>query len=187
MAVEGEYPGARFQWLGRCRETVRANAEAGLRRRDPHLLEAALGEPPADSRHQIWLEPAAGPHHRAAVPAQLCAEADRALHVGVAHVAEHAADQYQAGGRQSGIRIGQRRVPGDDLDLAEPGPRRGLAGDAGVAFVEFDQAGRDVVAPPVTGEDRDDVPALPGAHAHRAERAGRRGVERDTDLLLDRG
>ncbi len=186
MAGEGEHAGPPLQRDRGPGEAVRARPPALRRVGHPTQLEAAVGEPVADLRHQVGLPPATGPHHRAAVRAQLGAVADRAPHVVVGHVAEHAADQHQVGRHHPGVVIGQRRVAGHHLDLRQPrglgrGARRG-----GVARIEFDQAGRHVVAAEMGGQGADQVTPLARAQADRPQRARRRRIQRRPDLVLDR-
>jgi hypothetical protein len=160
MAGEGEHAGPAFQRDRGRGEAVRARSPALGRVGHPERLEAAVGEPVTDLRHQVRLPPAAGPHHRAAARAQLGAVADRAPHVVVGHVAEHPAGQHQVRRHHPGVVIGQRRVAGHHLD---PGQARRLgcaARRGGVARVEFDQAGRDVVAAGMAVQDADQVTAL---------------------------
>ncbi|MGH3178411.1 MAG: hypothetical protein ACRDPF_31615 [Streptosporangiaceae bacterium] len=152
----------------------------------PDRLEAELGEPLADPRHQIRLPAAAGPDHGAAVRAQLGAEADRAPHVVLGHVAEYPADQHQVGRDHPGVLVGQRRVGGHHLD---PRQARGLGGvprRGRVARVELDQAGRHVGAARMAGQGADQVAALARAQADRVQRTRRRRVQRHPDLILDR-
>jgi len=53
--------------------------------------------------------------------------------------------------------------------------------------IEFDQAGRHVVATGMAGQGADQVTALARAQADRVQRAWRRRIQRRPDLLLDRG
>ena len=189
MAGEGEHAGPVLQRDRGRGETVRARSRPPALRRvgHPAQLEAAVGEPVADLRHQVRLPPAAGPHHRAAVRAQLGAVADRAPHVVVGHVAEHPADQHQVGRHHPGVLIGQRRVAGHHLDPRQPrGLGRGTR-HGGVVRIEFDQAGRHVVAAGMAGQGADQVTPLARAQADRVQRARRRRVQRRPDLVLDRG
>jgi hypothetical protein len=120
------------------------------------------------------------------VRAQLGAEADHAPHVVVGQVAEHPAGQHQIGRDHPGVLVGQRRVRGHHLD---PRQARGLGGFPGrgrVARIDFDQAGRHVVAAGVAGQDADHVAALARAQADRVQRTWRRRVQRHADLVLDR-
>jgi hypothetical protein len=207
MAGEGEHAGPALQRDRGRGETVRARSPAPLwpaplwpaplwpaplwpalrRVGHPAQLEAAVGEPVADLRHQVRLPPAAGPHHRAAVRAQLGAVADRAPHVVVGHVAEHPADQHQVGRHHPGVVIGQRRVAGHHLDLRQARGLGCVARRGGVARIEFDQAGRHVVAAGMAGQGADQVTPLARTQADRVQRAGRRRVQRRPDLVLDRG
>src|SRR4029453_13516508 len=56
--------------------------------RQPHLLEAVALEPAADHRDQVGRFAVPGPDHGAAGLAQLAAEADGGLDVGIADIAE---------------------------------------------------------------------------------------------------
>ena len=186
VAGEGEHAGPALQRDRGPGEAVRARSPALGRVGHPEQFEAAAGEPVADLRHQVRLPPAAGPHHRAAVRAQLGAVADRAPHVVVGHVAEHSADQHQVGRYHPGVVIGQRGVAGHRLD---PRQARGLgrvARRGGVAGIEFDQAGRHVVAAGMASQGADQVTPLARAQADRVQRARRRRVQRRPDLILDR-
>ncbi len=186
MAGEGEHAGRALQQDGGRGEAVRARSPALRRVGHPEQLEAAAGEPVADLRHQVRLPPAAGPHHRAAGRAQLGAVADRAPHVVIGHVAEHPADQHQVGRHHSGVVVGQRRVAGYHLHLRQPRGLGCVARRGGVARIEFDQAGRHVVATGMAGQGADQVTALAGAQADCAQRGRRRRVQRRPDLVLDR-
>ena len=171
-----------------CRgEAVRARSPSQRRVGHPDKLEVVAGEPVADLRHQVRLPPAAGPHHRAAVRAQLGAVADRAPHVVVGHVAEHPADQHQVSRHHPGVVIGQGRVAGHHLDLRQPGGLGRGARHGGVARIEFDQAGRHVVAAGMAGQGADQVTSLTRAQADRVQRTRRRRVQRHPDLVLDGG
>jgi len=186
MAAEGEHAGRRLQRVRGAGEAVRGGAPALGRVGHPQLVEAAAGEPVADPRQQVRGPAAAGPYHRAAPGAQLGAEAHRALDVRVGHVAEHAADYDQIGGRQPGVGVGQRRVAGHHLDPGQAGRLRRLPRGGGVARIEFDQPGPHVAAAGVAGQRADQVAALARAHADGAQRARLSLVQRDADLILHR-
>ena len=186
MAAEGEHAGPGFQGSRVAGEAVGGGAPAFGRVGHPELVEAAGGVPVADPRQQVGGPAAAGPHHRPAPGAQLCAVADRPLDVGVGEVAEHTADQDQVGGHHPGVGAGQRGVTGHDLNPGQAGRPGRLPGRVGVARVEFDQAGPDVVPAGVAGQDADQVAALARAHADRAQRARPGLVQGGADLILDR-
>ncbi len=186
MACEGEHAGPAFQRDRGRGEAVRARSPALGRVGHPERLEAAVGEPVRDLRHQVRLPPAPGPHHRAAVRAQLGAVPDHAPHVVVGQIAEHPADQHQVRGHHPGIVIGQRRVAGHHLDPGQAGGLGRAARRFGIARIEFDQAGRYVVAAGMARQDADQVTPLARAQADRVQRARRRRVQRRPDLVLHR-
>ncbi len=110
-----------------------------------------------------------------------------AFDVGVADVAEEAADQDQVGGGEFGVLVRRRGVPGDDFDAGEV-RGAGRADRLGhVPFVQLDQAGTDFTAAGVVGQDADQVAALARAEAERGEGARRGGVEGGADPFLDEG
>ena len=183
---EREHTGAAFQRDRGRGEAVRADSPSLGGVGHPERLEAAACEPVADLRHQVRLPPAAGPHHRAAVRAQLGAVADRAPHVVVGQVAEHPADQGQVGRHHPGVVIGQRRVAGHHLDPRQVLDLGRRARRGGVARIEFDQAGQHVVAAGMAGQGADQVTSLARAQADRVQRARRRRIQRLPDLILDR-
>jgi hypothetical protein len=187
MAAEGEHAGPLPQRLRGAGKAVGGGAPALGRIGHPQLVEAAAGEPVADLRQQVRGPAAAGPHHRAVPGAQLGAVADRALDVRVGDVAEHAADQDQVGGRHPGVGVGQCRVGGHHLDPGQARRSCRLAGHAGVARVDFDQPGLDVMPAGVAGQGADQVAALARAHADGAQRARPGLVQRGADLVLHRG
>jgi len=186
MTAEGEHAGPRLQRGRVAGEAVGGGAPALGRVGHPQLVEAAASEPVADLRQQVRGPAAAGPHHRPAPDAQLRTVADRPFDVRVGDVAEHAADQDQVGGDHPGVGVGQRRVAGHDLDLGQAGCAGRLPGHVGVARVEFDQAGPDVVPAGVVGQNADQVAALARAHADGAQRTRPGFVQRGADLILDR-
>jgi hypothetical protein len=165
-------------------EAVRAAALPAAGSRQPHPLEAPLLEPRADGRHQVGFPAAPGPDDGAARGAQLGAVTGHPTHIGVRHVAEHPAHQHQVGRRQVSVLAGQRGVADHDLKPVQARLSRQAAGHRRVARIQLDQPRGHVTAPRVRGQRDDQVAALPGAQADRAQRARRRGVERGTDAVL---
>jgi len=117
----------------------------------------------------------------------LWAVADHPLHVSVRHVAEHPAHEHQVSRDQVRVLAGQRGVAEDDLEPVQASPGRQAPGHPGVARIQFHQARGHVVAARVAGQRDDQVRALPGAQADRAQRAWRRLIERGADAVLDPG
>lgn len=91
-----------------------------------------------------------------------------APYVGVGEVPEDPAQQHQVGRGHPGVGVGRGGVPGDHLDLVEPGLGGGAARVGDVALVQLDQPGPYVVPARVPGQHPDQVPSLPRAHADRA-------------------
>ena len=145
---------------------------------DPHGEASCRGEsnassakPDSSNQRRIWrlelgLERLVGPDDGGARSTQLRQALDGGPGVGGRNAAEDAAEQDEVGGNRTGIGIGYRCVPADDLDVpVEPELLDELAGRRHVARVELDQPRTDVGLARMSGDDRKELPALARADA----------------------
>jgi hypothetical protein len=105
--------------------------------------------------------------------------------VGVADVAEYAAQQHQIRRQDAGVQRGVRGIPMDDVQSVEPRSLQLRLQPLDVALVELHESTLDVSHRWMAGERTDQVVTLAGAHADDRERISRAGGQDPADLRLD--
>ncbi len=127
----------------------------------------------------------AGPDDRRSGGAKPREVADGIGDVLCGDVAEDAAEKDEIGRDSARVGIGHQGVRGDHFDSLKARSLCGTRGELRIVRVELDQTRRDIRLPGVPGERRDEIVALPRAHADRPHPAGTGGVQRGADQPLN--
>src|SRR6478609_8882521 len=180
-AEEGEPSAPWFQWARRSDQSMDPNGPVvALGRGEVDLLETNLVEPPSYGRCEVRMATMSGPDHLGSGSAELGCRLDGRAHVGVADVAEDAAQQHEVSGRRVEVTVAACCVPFSDHHGGSR-PAGGLTCPRHQAGVVLDEQCADPCAVRALRQNPEQVSTVAGTRADDSHRARRRVIQATRD------